>query len=112
MDMNQYQTEAMQFALFMDRTFPLDPLAYTALGVAGEAGEYAEKVKKFYRDHDGNYNQERINAMVKELGGVLWYLAAAATVLGVSLSDVAKLNLAQLNDRKARNVLHGEGDNR
>ncbi|RTL05396.1 hypothetical protein EKK58_08250 [Candidatus Dependentiae bacterium] len=82
-------------------------LEYTALGLASEAGEFAGKVKKMIRD--GTYNSD---AMVAELGDVLWYVARAAAELDVHLSDVAQENVEKLKSRKDRNVLSGEGDNR
>lgn len=82
-------------------------LEYTALGLASEAGEFAGKVKKAIRD-----NTYDTDAMVAELGDVLWYLARAAAELDVHLSDVAKDNIEKLKSRKERNVLGGSGDDR
>lgn len=82
-------------------------LEYTALGLCGEAGEYAEKVKKYIRD--GMFDP---HGAMMELGDVLWYLAAAADELGYSLGDVATFNLEKLRDRQLRNALGGSGDDR
>lgn len=87
-------------------------LAYTALGLTGEAGEYADKIKKVIRDHDGYIDQSRQDGLIKELGDVLWYVSAAARALGVTLSVVATKNLEKLESRKQRGVLKGSGDNR
>lgn len=80
-------------------------LEYTALGLASEAGEFAGKVKKWIRD--GKKNDD---ALVAELGDVLWYVAQAAAAMDVHLSDVAKTNVEKLKSRKERNVISGEGD--
>lgn len=82
-------------------------LEYTALGLASEAGEFAGKVKKWIRD--GKKDDE---ALVAELGDVLWYVARAAAELEVHLSDVAKTNVEKLKSRKERNVIGGSGDDR
>lgn len=82
-------------------------LEYTALGLASEAGEFAGKVKKMIRD--GTYNSD---AMVAELGDVLWYVARAAAELDVYLSDIAQENVEKLKSRKERNKISGDGDNR
>jgi len=82
-------------------------LAYTALGLVGEGGEYSEKVKKYIRD--GKFN--RLDA-IKELGDVLWYLTMCAKECGYSLEEVASINLAKLQDRNERGVQSGSGDNR
>jgi NTP pyrophosphatase (non-canonical NTP hydrolase) len=98
-------------------------LMYVALGLAGEAGEFANKVKKVLRDHaaevDSNEGlaaspkgQEVIAALTKELGGVLWYVAQSCTELGIPLSEVARVNLEQLRDRAQRGALQGSGDDR
>ena len=86
-------------------------LAYAALGLNGEAGEVAEKIKKAWRD-DSVVTEERKQEVKKELGDTLWYLAQVCTELGLSMSDVAESNIAKLADRRERNVLAGSGDNR
>lgn len=83
-------------------------LAYTSLGLTGESGEVAEKIKKWIRK--GNELDKR--AVVKELGDVLWYVTATAKELGYSLQDVAQINTVKLLERKRLGVLNGEGDNR
>jgi len=86
--------------------------AYPALGLAGEAGEVCEQIKKAMRDDGGEITPERHKALRKELGDVLWYLAALAFELDLDLSDIAQANLDKLADRKARGVLQGSGDER
>lgn len=87
-------------------------IIYPALGVAGEAGEIAEKIKKLLRDHDGVVSHEFRQAVKREIGDELWYLAALARDLGLTLGECAVDNLDKVEDRKARGVLHGNGDNR
>lgn len=77
------------------------------LGLVGEAGEFAEKVKKILRDD--TFDRELI---LKELGDVVFYAAALANYFGSDLQEVMDINVTKLNDRKARNVLQGSGDNR
>ena len=85
---------------------------YPALGLAGETGEVCEKLKKAIRDDGGKVNAERLAAISKELGDVLWYVASVAVDLGSSLEEVAERNVAKLADRDARGVIHGSGDDR
>lgn len=84
---------------------------YCALGL-GEAGEVQGKVKKAIRDNDGEITNERKQAISKELGDVLWYVARLADELNISLDSIARDNLEKLQDRKARNVIKGDGDDR
>lgn len=86
-------------------------LVYPVLGLTGEAGEVAEKVKKIIRDRDGVVGDQR-DELVKELGDVLWYLAACCHELDVPLELIASVNLAKLESRAQRGVLGGDGDNR
>lgn len=81
---------------------------YPALGLAGEAGEFAEKVKKAWR----NGNQLDVRAAGAELGDILWYVAVAAEELGLTLGEVAQMNLDKLADRQRRGVIKSEGDAR
>jgi len=107
-DFQEYQDQAAETAVYPK---PIG-LAYVALGLAGEAGEIANKVKKVYRDNGGKLLPEVRATLVKEVGDALWYVSALATELGVDLQDVAAANLAKLQDRKERDVLKGSGDNR
>ncbi len=77
------------------------------LGLVGEAGEFAEKVKKVIRD--GTFDRD---LMLKELGDVIFYAAALANYFGSNLQEVMDINVAKLEDRKNRNVLQGSGDSR
>lgn len=82
------------------------------LGLVGEAGETADKVKKIIRDKDGVASKDDINSIKKELGDTLWYIASIARYLEIPLSEVAEKNLDKLESRYRRNQLHGEGDER
>lgn len=82
------------------------------LGLVGEAGEVAEKFKKIVRDREGVINSSDVDDISKELGDVLWYVAALSDYLGLSLDDVAQKNVEKLSSRKARGVSNGSGDNR
>jgi NTP pyrophosphatase (non-canonical NTP hydrolase) len=85
---------------------------YPTLGLAGETGEVAEKVKKVLRDNGGNFDAPAVAAIQKELGDVLWYVARLASELGLDLEQIAADNLAKLADRQARGKLHSSGDER
>jgi NTP pyrophosphatase (non-canonical NTP hydrolase) len=89
-----------------------DNLTYPALGLCGEAGECAEKVKKAIRDDAGELTEERRAALAAELGDVLWYLAQLATEAGLDLDQVAGDNLSKLLSRQERGALQGSGDTR
>jgi NTP pyrophosphatase (non-canonical NTP hydrolase) len=89
-----------------------EALTYPALGLAGEAGEFADHAKKVIRDDGGEVTPQRREAMAKELGDVLWYVAQLASELGLELEQVAQENLDKLRSRMDRGVLSGSGDDR
>jgi NTP pyrophosphatase (non-canonical NTP hydrolase) len=89
-----------------------ESLTYPALGLAGEAGEFADHAKKVIRDDGGEISAERREAMGKELGDVLWYVAQLATELELELDEIAQGNLDKLRSRMDRGVLSGSGDDR
>ena len=109
MTLNEYQANAAKTSLMQDDQ---KLFVYTALGLNGEAGEIAEKVKKVLRDHDGDMAKLDKADITKELGDVLWYVAMFAKSLGISLDDVATTNVEKLASRAARGKIHGSGDNR
>ena len=111
MTFNNFQTNASRTA-FYPRIFKNQGLYYTALGLVGEAGEIANKVKKIMRDNNGNLEELAKADIFNELGDVLWYCASLADELGVNLEDVAKLNLIKLEDRMNRGKIQGSGDKR
>lgn len=88
------------------------PIVYPTLGMVNEAGEFAGKVKKLFRDNDGAITADMRKALKDELGDVLWYLSEIATQMEWSLNDVAISNITKLQKRKAENKIHGNGDNR
>jgi len=111
MDFNFYQREAKKTAIYKGAgTFM--GLAYTALGLNGEAGEFAEKVKKCWRDDEGIFIEGRLADIKKELGDILWYLSAAANEVGLTLDEIAIHNLEKLKARVKDGTIHGSGDNR
>tara|TARA_R100000541_G_scaffold30690_1_gene39625 strand:+ start:91 stop:408 length:318 start_codon:yes stop_codon:yes gene_type:complete len=83
-------------------------LVENVLGLVGEAGEVAEKAKKLLRDNTRLSKED----MVKELGDVVFYATALANYFGSDLSKVMDININKLDDREARGVLGGSGDNR
>ena len=87
-------------------------LLYPTLGLCGEAGEVAEKIKKMVRDDGGVLSDERRESLAKELGDVLWYVAQIATEAGLDLDEIAGSNLEKLLSRQRRQVLQGSGDDR
>lgn len=121
--LNDYQESAKKTAVYPKNYW----LVYPALGLAGESGEYVDKVKKILRnaiDPDDNtkgvpieqlpdrVSTEDAYALAMELGDVLWYLAVSADELGYTLDEIADMNLTKLADRAKRQVLRGVGDNR
>lgn len=85
---------------------------YPTLGLAGEAGEVAEKIKKVIRDKNGVVDGKTKEEIAKELGDVLWYLSQIATELDLSIDEIASSNIRKLASRKKRKKLHGNGNNR
>ena len=109
MDLNEYQIKAQETALYPG--IGSNPI-YPTLGLAGEAGEVAEKVKKIIRDRGGIFDKESIEGLKQELGDVLWYVSQLGAELGLELEDIATSNLDKLSSRLSRGKLHGEGDRR
>jgi len=109
MDLNHYQTTALETAIYPNQG---QNFTYPVLGLLGEAGEVADKLKKVIRDDDGVLTDSVRDAVAKELGDVLWYLAVLSYELGYDLNTIAQNNLDKLASRKARGVISGSGDNR
>lgn len=110
MQFNDYQKKALSTVLTTDDKFK--DLLHWVLGINGESGEIAEKVKKIIRDKNGKVSAADKQDLAKEIGDVLWYLAVFADQLGVKMDDIAQANLDKLQSRKKRGVLGGSGDNR
>lgn len=110
MNFNDYQQKALATAKSSDNEF--NDMLHWVLGITGEGGEIAEKVKKIIRDKNGQVSEADKAELAKEIGDVLWYLAVFADHLGVKFEDVALQNLDKLQSRKARGVIGGSGDNR
>jgi NTP pyrophosphatase (non-canonical NTP hydrolase) len=85
---------------------------YPTLGLCGEAGETANKVKKIARDFGGIISEESRLSIIEELGDTLWYVAMVAFELNVSMEEVAKRNIEKLKSRYERGVIKGKGDYR
>jgi len=103
MDLNEYQKMAAKTAIYNSTK----AILYPALGLAAEAGEVANKVKKILRDE--NFDRQGI---ADEIGDVLWYVAALSRDLNIDLHDIALANLEKLHGRKERGTLKGSGDKR
>ena len=87
-------------------------IVYPTMGMVNEAGEVAGKVKKIFRDRGGEITEADRQALKKELGDVLWYLAQICTELDLSLQEVAEANLTKLFSRLERGQIRGDGDER
>jgi NTP pyrophosphatase (non-canonical NTP hydrolase) len=105
----EYQKDSRRTAIYPDLN---SNYIYPTLGLAGESGEVADKIKKIIRDKGGIISDEDRQEMKKELGDVLWYVAQIATELKIDLEDVAQTNLEKLLSRLERNKIGGSGDNR
>jgi NTP pyrophosphatase (non-canonical NTP hydrolase) len=108
---NEYQTGAGRTAMYPGKG-ELGGLLYTALGLAGEAGEFCNKTKKILRDKGGVIDGPTRLALSEELGDVAWYLAQCANEIGFTLADVMEANLDKLARRAERGVITGSGDSR
>ena len=103
---DEYQKRAAETAIYPKK----QGIEYTTLGMVGEAGEIANKVKKVLR---GDYDKDALRQMLAgEIGDVLWYAAMLATELDLDLQKIAQDNLDKLSSRKQRGVISGSGDNR
>ena len=109
MNLNEYQLKSRETALYPDVG---DNLIYPTLGLTGEAGEVADKVKKVLRDKEGVFDDDAKEAIMLELGDVLWYVSQLSSELGFQLEQVAMANLEKLSSRSKRGCISGTGDNR
>ncbi|MEK7181019.1 MAG: nucleoside triphosphate pyrophosphohydrolase family protein [Patescibacteria group bacterium] len=109
MNFKEYQEKSRKTAIYPNSG---NNFIYPTLGLSGEAGEVAEKIKKVLRDNDGKVTEEKRTEIEKELGDVLWYLSQIASELNLSLEEVAEKNIEKLYSRMERGKLSGSGDNR
>ena len=109
MTFTEYQEKASSTAIYPNKG---NNITYPVLGLSGEAGEVAEKVKKVIRDKNGVLDQETKNAIAKELGDVLWYVSAVSTEIGIDMGVIAQMNIDKLLLRKEKGCLQGSGDDR
>lgn len=109
MTFKEYQKLSRETAIYPNRD---KNFIYPTLGLAGEAGEVAEIIKRIIRDEEGLIDERVKSELLKELGDVLWYLSQLATEFNISLDEIAAKNIEKLKDRKERGALHGKGNNR
>ena len=109
MDFDSYQIEARKTAIYPNKD---NNFIYPTLGLVGESGEVAEKIKKILRDKNGKLDYESKLAIKKELGDVLWYMSNLCNELEFSLCDVARTNLEKLKLRLSEGKISGSGDER
>jgi len=105
----EYQKKSRKTAIYPNAG---ENFVYPTLGLSGEAGEVAEKIKKVIRDKNGVMDDESREMIEKELGDVMWYTAQLATELNLSLDDIAQKNIKKLYSRLERGKISGSGDNR
>lgn len=117
MKFSHYTNEALKTSIYPSGG--IIGLSYTALGLVGEAGEVAERIKKLIRDDEVSSPESvkealkyKRDAIIKELGDVLWYINAMCSELDTDLSEVAQVNLDKLKSRMDRGRIKGSGDNR
>lgn len=110
MTFEEYQKISRKTAVYKDAD---NNYIYPTLGLVGEAGEVAEKIKRVVRgENDGKITEDVRADVAKELGDVIWYVSQLATELGISLEEVVAKNIEKLQSRQERGVLHSKGDNR
>ena len=107
-DLDMYQQVAKQTAIYPRE----QAIIYPTLGLTGEAGEVANKVKKIIRDGTNKNNENLVQEISAEIGDCLWYISVLADDIGCKLSDIANANLVKLANRKKKGTIHGSGDKR
>jgi len=107
-DLDMYQKVAKTTAIYPRE----QAIIYPTLGLTGEAGEVANKVKKIIRDGSNSKDEKLVSEIKAEIGDCLWYIAVLADDFNIKLSDIASANLEKLAIRKKNNTIHGSGDNR
>ncbi|PJE75981.1 hypothetical protein COV04_01905 [Candidatus Uhrbacteria bacterium CG10_big_fil_rev_8_21_14_0_10_48_11] len=109
MTFSEYQKESRATAIYPPCG---KAYVYPVLGLASEAGEVVQVVKKIIRDQNGEVDDGGKRKLSGELGDVLWYVAQVATEFDLNLDEIASANMTKLNSRMARGVIGGSGDNR
>lgn len=109
--LSNYQNECGKTAVYPGKG-DLTGLQYVVLGLVGEAGEIAQKLKKQIRDRAGVIDESFKENMMMEIGDCLWYIAQLCTELGLNLDAVANRNIEKLRARMLANTIKGDGDNR
>lgn len=109
MNLNDYQQLALRTASPKDKK---NELFHLLLGLCGESGEIAEKMKKIVRDKDSDFSTVDVDDLKKELGDVLWHVAVLADYFDIKLEDVGDANIKKLASRLERGKIGGSGDNR
>ena len=109
MNFETYQINARKTAIYPSLG---SNYVYPTLGLVGESGEVAEKIKKVIRDKNGDFDEETLIGLKKELGDVLWYLSNICSELNFSLKDIAEENLLKLEKRTLEGKIKGSGDDR
>ena len=107
-DLDMYQKGALTTAIYPRE----QAIIYPTLGLTGEAGEVANKVKKIIRDGSDSKDEKLVSEIKAEIGDCLWYIAVLADDFDIKLSDIASANLIKLENRKKNNTIHGSGDER
>ena len=107
-DLDMYQQVAKTTAIYPRE----QAIIYPTLGLTGEAGEVANKVKKIIRDDGNKINEGLVQEISAEIGDCLWYISILADDIGIKLSDIANANLEKLANRKKKGTIHGSGDTR
>ena len=107
-DLDMYQQVAKTTAIYPRE----QAIIYPTLGLTGEAGEVANKVKKIIRDDGNKINEGLVQEISAEIGDCLWYISVLADDIGIKLSDIANANLIKLANRKKKGTIHGSGDTR
>ena len=107
-DLDMYQKVALTTAIYPRE----QAIIYPTLGLTGEAGEVANKVKKIIRDGSNKDDDSLVSEIKSEIGDCLWYIAVLADDIGCKLSDIANTNLIKLANRKEKGTIRGSGDKR
>ena len=107
-DLDMYQKVALTTAIYPRE----QAIIYPTLGLTGEAGEVANKIKKIIRDGSDSKDEKLVSEIKSEIGDCLWYIAVLANDFDIKLSDIASANIEKLALRKSKGTIHGSGDNR